>query len=145
MAGDNPITREAFETIAIEQQAKRLLDTLLSNFDQRSIVSVNDKTGKIYIGGEMVDDARLANLKAEAEALTQFDLWKLLSETPKALAERAMFVNGETLDDLRKGRSMLYMLSTQKKIVDTFLAYAGKAVGSTNSPQVAHTSSTGAR
>lgn len=77
------------------------------------------KNGVIYINGEQADDARLANLKNEAEALLQFDLFKVLHDTPRALAEKSMFLeDGEITTQLLKGRAVIYMLDSQKKILD---------------------------
>lgn len=100
---------------------KKELNELLSIVDTKLVVTVG-KTG-IYIGGEKADQARLANLKSEAEFFAESDLWKVINETVKVLAERAMFVDGDSLEFLQKGRSMLYLLDTQKKIVETFKAF----------------------
>ncbi len=116
--------REILEASEVDLRARNLLNDLLAPFDMTAIVTYDEKSRRIYVGGVQVDEARLKSLQAEAEALTQFDLWKLIQETPKALAERAMFVSGESLDDLKKGRSILYTLATQKRIVDTFKNYA---------------------
>ncbi len=103
----------------IEEKAIQLLNELLSNVDLTKIVAVDKTRGIVYIGGEKADAGRLANLKAEAEFLLNSELWTLIYETPKELAQRAMFVNGESLDDMKKGKSILYTLSTQKNILDT--------------------------
>ena len=108
-----------------EELAKNKLNDLLSNCDLRSIVTIT-KQGVIYIGGERPDDGRLANLKAEAEFLFQSDIWKIIQETPKQLAERSMFISGESLDDMKKGRSILYTLSSQNNIVGIFKSYQSK-------------------
>lgn len=108
-----------------EELAKVKLANLLSPIDENRIITLN-KSGMIYIGGEQTDAARLGNLKAEAEHLLQSDLWGLLCESPKKLAHEAMFVSGESVADLNKGRSMLYTLSTQEKIIRTFISYNPK-------------------
>jgi hypothetical protein len=108
-----------------EELAKQKLATLLTSIDEKRITTLS-KTGMIYIGGEQADAARLGNLKAEAEFFSQSDLWGLLTESPRKLAQEAMFVSGESLADLNKGRSMLYTLSTQDKILRTFLSYNPK-------------------
>lgn len=107
--------------IRSEELADKKLNDLLSVVDTKLIVSIDKPHGIIYIGGEKADPVRLANLKSEAEVLMNFDLWKILYETPKALAERAMFINGESIADLQKGKSMLFTLSTQQNIINTFL------------------------
>ena len=108
-----------------EELAKKKLNDLLANVDLTAIASITQQ-GVIYIGGVHPDDGRLSNLKSEAEFLIQSDIWRLLQETPKMLAEKAMFVAGESLDDLKKGRSILYTLASQKKIVDLLKSYQPK-------------------
>lgn len=109
-----------------EELAKKKLNDLLSPVDLKSVVTLNKQIGAIFIGGQRVEDGRLTNLKSEAEFITNSEIWQLLSETPKSLAERAMFINGEGLDDLKKGRSILYTIATQKNILDTFISYKPK-------------------
>lgn len=99
------------------------LVALLTVVDDRAVVTFNQKAGAIYIGGERAEPARLQALKAEAEFVLASDVWKIIYESPKELAQRAMFTAGESLDDMRKGRAILYTLETQKKILDTFISY----------------------
>ncbi len=104
-----------------EEIATQRLQSLLSVVDERSIVTFNHKNGLIYIGGELAEAGQLNGLKSEAEFLVQSDLWKLIYESPKSLAEKAMFSDDGNLDNLLlKGRVMLYTIGTQKKIVETF-------------------------
>lgn len=107
-----------------EELSKVKLSQLLSVVDERLIVSFSKDARAIYIGGERVEDSRLANLRAEAEAITAMDIWKLIFETPKELAHRAMFMAGESVDEMKKGRAVLYTLDTQKRILDTFKSYS---------------------
>lgn len=115
-----------YEDEIAEEKASKMLNDLLSNVDMTSIVSLDKMRGIVFIGGKQADKGRLSNLKAEAEFLMQSDLWKLLSETPRELAQRAMFVDSESLDDMKKGKSILFMLATQKKIIDTLLSVSIK-------------------
>lgn len=103
-----------------EELAKQKINDLFSNVDLHKIITL-DKRGIILVGGEDVDASRLNNLRAEAEFLMQSDIWGLLIETPKELAQRSMFIQGDSIDDLRKGRSILYTLSAQRNILDTLL------------------------
>lgn len=124
--------KDILDTMAddLDAKAKELADKklndLLSPTDLHCIVTLNKQAGAIYIGGERVDEGRLANLKSEAEYFEKSDLWKLLYESPKELAQRAMFVAGESVDDMKKGRSILYTLSSQKNILETFKSYKPK-------------------
>ncbi len=97
---------------------------LLTVIDERHIISFSDKTKSVYVGGVKADEGQLRNLKAEAEYLLDSSIWKVLHETPKELAQRAMFVAGESIADMQKGRTILYTLSTQKRILDMLCAYS---------------------
>lgn len=99
------------------------LEKLLSIIDEKMVARFDAKTGAVFIGGERADQARLANLKSEAEFLIQTDLWKILNHSIRQLAEQAMFVSGESLDDMKKGRSILFMLDSQKRMVELFKSF----------------------
>lgn len=103
-----------------EELAKKKLNDLLAPIDLNSVVTLNKQLGAVFIGGQRIDEGRLASLKAEAELFIASDLWHLLQETPKKLAEQAMFVAGDSVEDMKKGRSILYCLSSQRNIIDTF-------------------------
>ena len=113
----------------IEKKAKELADKMINDMlsfvDENKIISVNTH-GMVYIGGEQADKAYLMNLKSEAEMIESTNMWTILYESPKKLAQEAMFVKGETLADMAKGKSMLYLLATQKKILDTIKSYQQK-------------------
>lgn len=101
-----------------ENDLSQRLNDLLSNVDLHKIVTFDKTNRLIYIGGKQVEPGRLASLKAEAESLIQMEIWALLQETPKELAMRSMFIEGDSLENMKKGRSILYTLSTQKNIID---------------------------
>jgi ATP-dependent protease HslVU (ClpYQ) peptidase subunit len=109
-----------------EELAKKKLNDLLSVVDMNAVVTINKQQGILYIGGERAEDGRLANLKQEADFLATSDIWKLIQESPKELAQKAMFVAGESVEDMKKGRAMLYTLSSQKNIVEILRGYAQK-------------------
>lgn len=109
-----------------EELAKEKLSKLLSNADLYKIVTLDKQRGIVYVGGERIDDNRLANLKAEAEFFANSDLWSLIYETPKELAQKSMFVSGDSIESMQKGRSILYTLSTQNNIIEVFKSYVKK-------------------
>lgn len=110
----------------IDEAAQKKLSALLTIVDESFIVRVDKNAKAIFIGGERADDVRLSNLKAEAQFLSESELWKLLNQTPRELAQQAMFISGDDIDAMKKGRSILYTLSVQKNILDTFMSYGGK-------------------
>lgn len=117
------------ETMAddLERRAEELMHDKLVNLltvvDDRAVVTFDKRVGAVFIGGERAEPARLQALKSEAQLVLTSEIWKIIFESPKELAQRAMFLAGESLDDLKKGRAILYTLDTQKKILDTFAAY----------------------
>lgn len=110
-----------------EELAKIKLTNLLSNVDLTKVVTVDRLKGLLYIDGNRPDDVRMANLKAEAEFILNSDIWTLLCETPKELAQKAMFRDdGKIETQLLKGRAILYTLDSQKIILNTFISYQQK-------------------
>lgn len=118
---DNHIRKNICESV----NTIKNMNDLLSLVDMNKVISLN-KNGFIYLGTERISDIQLQNLKAEAEFLKNSSIWNIIHETPKELAQRAMFVNGDSLDDMKKGRSILYTLDSQKKIIDMLLLYNKK-------------------
>lgn len=102
-----------------QELATQKLQSLLSVIDWNKVLKVNHKTKQLYVGEVMVDANRLSNLKAEANFLLESDIWNLLCETPKAEAQSSMFIKGETLDDMKKGKIMLFVLDQQRQILET--------------------------
>jgi len=110
----------------VDELVKQKLHALLTPVNMPFIVSLDKVRGIVYIGGEKTDDVRLKNLKAEAEFFLASDLWKILNETAKMLAQKSMFEMGESLDDMKKGRSLLYLLDSQNKAIEIFKNYLPK-------------------
>lgn len=109
-----------------EELAKEKLSSLLVGINFDKIVSLDKGKGIVYIGGKRADDSRLSNLKSEAEFFGQSDLWNIISETVKQIAQKSMFMNAESLVDLQKGKSILYTLDSQQNIVNVFKSYTHK-------------------
>ncbi len=104
-----------------EELAKEKLMKFLSPVDTRFIMTIN-KAKQLEIGGEVADIGRIGALATEAELLLQSDLWNILYNSPKELAQRALFVEGGSMEQLVKGRAMLHTLETQKNIIDILIS-----------------------
>ncbi len=109
----------------VEERAKEIAEEslmkLLSTINWRNVVKIDKVKGFLFVGNERIDEARLANLKSEAEFFMESDLWKVLQDTPKELAQQAMFKDDGSLDtQLLKGRVILYTLSAQQNVIDVF-------------------------
>lgn len=108
-----------------EEKAKQLLNDLLSPVEWSHVMTIN-RAKQAVIGGVVADEARLLNLKSEARFFMDSELWKLLIETPKELAHKALFVEGENIDTMRKGRTMLYTLKSQENIIKIVSSFKEK-------------------
>lgn len=111
----------------VEKRAEELsqskLANLLSVVDPNIILTMDVKSKSILVGGERIDQGKLANLHSEALFFAESELWKIIVESNKKLAERAMFVDdGKLENQLLKGRAILYTLDTQQKIIDLLAA-----------------------
>jgi len=76
-----------------------------------------DKQGNIYLGGEKLDVTVARNLKEEAIFLGESQLWKLLTNTLRDQAQKVMFEQSTSYDDMRNGKMMLYNINVQEKII----------------------------
>ncbi len=121
---------EETQIFNVDKKAKELsdkkLNEMLSIVDMNHVISIDKKNGILYLGKERATDIELINLKAEADFIVNSHIWKLLHETPKELAHRTMFVSSESLDDLKKGKSMLYTLDSQQSVINTLRGYTPK-------------------
>lgn len=106
--------------------AQKKLEQLLSVIDENQVVRLDERRGIMSIGSERPTEGQLVGLKAEAEILIKSDIWKVLYNTPKAQAQKAMFIDGDNIDSMKKGRSILYMLDVQNRILNIFANYEPK-------------------
>ncbi len=110
----------------VKEEARKLVESLLTGIDEKSVLTVDENRGLIFIGGEQIDDARMLNLKSEAEFLLKSDVWKVIHETVKHIAQKTVFVDSQSLADLQKGKSVLYTLSTQSNLLKKLVSYKRK-------------------
>jgi len=124
--------RDILETMAddLEERAKVLADkklsVMMSPVDWKQVLTFNERQGLFYLGGQRLDQPQLLALKAEAEMLLASELWRVLFETPNALAQQAMFKTGEDTDAFKKGRAMIYHLDSQLRILTSLKSYSQK-------------------
>jgi hypothetical protein len=115
--------KDILETMAddLDKKANILADQKLKGLlylsELPDIIRIKGK--QVFINGELVDDARVAAIKADAEFFAVSDLWKILNDSVSEEAKRIMFVLGDNApEQLKTGRTILYTLSTQKNAVD---------------------------
>lgn len=106
----------------VEELANEKLNKLLSIVDEKLILVITPE-GKVKVGGVDATPQLKANLKSEAEFFSESDLWKLINTKISHEAQRIMFVTGISLKEIEMGRSMLYLLDMQKRIIDVLKTY----------------------
>ncbi len=115
----------------IDELADKKLNDLLGFPNQTYILTHDKATGNFYLGGKIMEEGQVLELKSEAEFLKKSELWKILSETVKEIAERTMFTNSQTFDDMKSGKMLLYHLSFQNKNIELFRKYEKKVARKT--------------
>ena len=71
----------------------------------------------LTIQGRVLDKGERQLLREEAKMLVKMRLWSILTNTLKAQAQKTMFEKAETFDDMVAGKTMLYNIDIQEKIV----------------------------
>ena len=110
----------------IEDLANKMVSDLLGFVDEKKVITMNEKQGAIFLGGERITPEECVNLKQEAELILTTDLWKIFNNTIRDIANKTMFEKSESFDDMKSGKCFLYNLSLQNKILNMFKNYVKK-------------------
>lgn len=73
----------------------------------------------VLVGKEPITDAQITSLKAEASALKEMRLYEIFQSTVAEIARLKMFEYSENFEDMKWGKSMLYVLKRLDEIVNT--------------------------
>lgn len=95
----------------------RLTRALLPSTTVKGVLALN-KQLRLYEDGAVMSPQALHSLKEEVKFLEQSIIWKHLNANLVRNAQIIMFEKSESLIDLRIGKTMLYTLDTQKKILE---------------------------
>lgn len=76
-----------------------------------------DKDGNIFVGGKALSSSEVSSLHQEAEAIRHTRLWSLMTNTVRDLAEKKMFKNSVSWNDMAYGKSLLWVISLQESII----------------------------
>lgn len=94
----------------------RLLRSLFNTVTAEDILSI--KSGVLYVGDKLVPEADAKGLIAEARMIQATELWKILvTRDLKWLANRKMYYDSQSTDDMIAGKMMLYTLGLLEKRV----------------------------
>lgn len=96
--------------------ANWLLRHLLNAIIVEDVLTV-DK-GRIFLGDELITDNERHNLREEIKFIEKTRFWQICQETLKATAQEKMFNKSVDFDDMKFGKTMLYNLDIQRKLID---------------------------
>lgn len=98
----------------INKLTKHLLPTL-SNGNTLSL----DKQGHLYEDGQLMTNQMLHTLQEEVKFLQESNIWRYLNGNLSRDAAKLMFEKSQSLMDLTVGKTMLYTLDVQNKILES--------------------------
>lgn len=77
-----------------------------------------DKYNKVFINNQQINPQEARNLQVEAEYLDKCGLWKLIVNYINEDVRRKVFEKSQTPIDMVIGKTILYTVNIQKKIID---------------------------
>jgi len=110
----------------VDKLVNERISKLLGVVDENFVVTLDKKTGLVFMGGVRLEEQQILNLRSEANAITAMQIWPMLSETLKKQAQETIFNKSTEWADVVNGKVMLYCLSLQQKILDIFKSYKPK-------------------
>ena len=75
----------------------------------------------VIVGGKRLAPQDIANLKAEAEAIRNTKVWKILHENVERDAKQRIFEKAVSIHDLNFGKAILYTTDLQDRILDAII------------------------
>lgn len=96
-----------------------LTSYLFCSVNARDVVTYNDKTNLLYLGGEQIGKLEAHSLLEEVRFLEKTKVWQIMQETLRSQAMEKAFKSSVNFQDLLTAKLMLYNLDVQKKICDT--------------------------
>jgi hypothetical protein len=91
---------------------------MLSPVDLTKVLTCEEKTGVLKLGGEQLSDLEVQELKGEVAAFTRFKLFNIYHETLRQKAIEKGFYQSTDAEQVLAGKMMLHSLSIQKMILE---------------------------
>ena len=96
-----------------------LLRHLYNAITEDDILEIRD--GKIFQGKRQMTTAEIQSITAEAEMLKSMDLWKILINTGKFEANKRMYNQSQSYDDMFFGKAVLWIVDIFEKKVENII------------------------
>lgn len=99
------------------QMVEDALADLLTSFSPYNIFT-SDKTGRsLFLETKKIPPERIGELKGDVMFLKKSQIWKILTDTIKYMAQETMFTKSKTYEDMITGKMMLYNISLMERIL----------------------------
>lgn len=112
------MAKKKIEEMSESELLYKLLSERVGAVDPHRVFYFKEGTNAYYLGGKKLTDNQSKTLKAEAGAIRQTGLYKVLCETLSFAAHRSMFEEMKTLEDSHYGKALLYNVSVIQKVVE---------------------------
>ena len=113
------MAKKKIEELDENELLYKLLSKKVGAIDPYKVLYVEPSKGIIHLGGKNLPANQQRTLKAEAGAIRQTNLYKLLIATLENTAHHYMFKEMKTLEDQHYGKTMLYNISVINKIIES--------------------------
>lgn len=94
---------------------------LLSLATIKDVLTYNEKKREIYLDGQIIPPNGLNELREEINWLLNSRIWSIINGSVDSQAKQVIFDKSKTNDDLIAGKSMLYTLDLQRKIIQILI------------------------
>ena len=88
----------------------------ISKLDAKEVIKVN-KQGKVLLGGEVLDQSSIENLKAEVLTLKEMRIWRVFTETLSQYAIDKGFNDALNWEECLAGKMMAHNIGVLKNLV----------------------------
>jgi hypothetical protein len=100
-----------------EKDRNKLLKEVFCAVVTEDVLFIDEKTGRIAIGGEYLTENELVILKNEANELKKTRLWGVFTNTLVSMAHRTMFESSTSYEDMKSGKMLLVAVDLLKRLV----------------------------
>lgn len=100
-----------------------LLRGILCAVDDKKVITFDEKSQILKVGGIPVQKEYLTALKQESAMLKKLYIWDIFQNTISSQAREVMNEKAQTFDDMLTGKLMLYDLNILKNILNIIDRY----------------------
>ena len=93
-----------------------LMRSMFNAITEKDVLRIKGK--KIVIGDRVLADAEVRGLKGEAADMETIPLWNYLKKDMKHIANKKMYRESQTVDDMIAGKMILFTIEVMERKID---------------------------